>query len=151
MKTILLVVGFHFSLIASAQGADPKPAGDGTMALLGSWKVVKFESNGRAKDEPIGASVTFDGKTMTVKLAGDNTEKGSYLLDTTKSPKHLDLTVLKGDKARVHQNIYKVEGKTLIIVFNERLQPRPKTFDVGEGDNYERIELTRIVSDPKKP
>jgi uncharacterized protein (TIGR03067 family) len=151
MKSMLIFVGFHFSLVGCAQGADPKPTADGTMALLGSWKVVKFDSNGKAKDEPIGAIVTFDGKTMAVKLPGDDKEEGSYRLDTTKTPKHLDLTVLKDDKPRMHENIYKIEGKTLIIVFNERRQPRPTKFDVGEGDNYERIELTRVASDPKKP
>ncbi len=151
MKSMLIFVGFHFSLVSCAQGGDPKPTTDGTMALLGAWKVVNFESNGRSKDEPIGAVVTFDGKTMAVKLKNDNAEKGSYRLDTTKTPKHLDLTVLKGDETLVHLNIYKVEGKTLTIVFNERRQPRPTKFDVGQGDNYERIELTRIVSDPKKP
>jgi len=137
-------------LLLIAPRASTRLLADDVMAFMGTWKVVKFESNGKADDDPIGAIVTCDGKTMTLKLPSGEIEKGKYRLDADKEPKHFDLTVIRGDKSRVFQNIFKIEGDTMTIVFNERRQPRPTKFDVGAGDNYERIVLERVKTDRKE-
>jgi uncharacterized protein (TIGR03067 family) len=92
--TIVLFTGVAlFALSADAQ--DKK---DDKKAIQGTW-------NGKKGDQAV--TLTIDATKFTLELAGKKIE-GTYALDASKTPKHIDLTITSGSDAEA----MKFEGKT---------------------------------------
>ena len=64
--------------------------------------------------------LTFSAKTFTWQLNGKDTsaEEGTYQVDLTKSPKHLDLAYTKGDVLAVRKCIFSLDGNELKIAYS---------------------------------
>jgi uncharacterized protein (TIGR03067 family) len=73
------------------------------------------------------------GSAMRVEVGGDVGE-GTYRVDWTKSPPHLDLTYKTG---KVVQTLVDIAGDTLTLQNNEPGKPRPAQFD------NDAVKLTR--------
>jgi uncharacterized protein (TIGR03067 family) len=120
MKThgILVMTGLLVLLTGLAHGGDAKKD---QKALQGTWLVVKGEKK---------AEVIFAGGKFTVKL-GDEVYKGTFTLNSSKKPKHIDMSVKEGPKYvdMVSLGIYKIEGNTLTWHTNEPgKEQRPEDF-----------------------
>ena len=92
--------------------------------LAGKWTVETFEYNGNAVERLKDAIREFkDGKySLTLKM-GDEIE-GSLKLDSTKTPKQIDLDV----NGRTLKGIYELDGDTLKMSYNLGAEERPTEF-----------------------
>jgi uncharacterized protein (TIGR03067 family) len=129
MKKCLLAVFVAGLVIA----ADEKPkADDAKDKLKGTWTIVAMERDGqKAPEEAVrDQSLTFDGDKVTFKLRGDS-KTGTFKLDATQKPPHLDITPDDGGK-KTMKMIYQLDGDTLKLygAKNEEGE-RPKSFDAA--------------------
>jgi uncharacterized protein (TIGR03067 family) len=128
MTARLLVVVFVIQLASGVNaGGDKKDdKKDDKDALQGEWTVVSMEASGKAI-EPKG-NLVIKGSDWTAPNGG----KLTFKIDSTKSPKQLDLAGPK--KAAEWQGIYKIEGDKLtfcrpLVAGGER----PTEFKGGDG------------------
>jgi uncharacterized protein (TIGR03067 family) len=79
-------------------------------------------------------NIKADGK-YSVTVMGKEVEAGTYKVDTTKKPAHLDLTVTEGkDKGQTQLGLLKLEGETMTVAFTKGgSKERPKSFESTEG------------------
>jgi uncharacterized protein (TIGR03067 family) len=113
-----------------AQGGDAMKDRD---KLQGTW-VVKSRLAG-GKEVPPAAKhdkLTFAGDRW-IYTGVPVKEEGTYKLDPTKKPKHIDVFEKGG---RVHKGIYALEGDSLKVGMPAKGPggPRPVSFDDKEAD-----------------
>lgn len=83
-------------------------------------------------------------------LVGDGIDAGRYVIDPTKSPKTIELHVVRfGEPAPVEHGIYKFEGDTLIMCVSGAHDPRPTDFTAKKGSGRRLDTFTRFERDPK--
>jgi uncharacterized protein (TIGR03067 family) len=130
MKKCLLGVFVVGLLIA----ADEKPkAEDARDKLKGTWTLVAMERDGQQapEDEVKGTSLTFEGDKLTLKQRGD-TKTGTYKIDASQKPPHLDVTPDDGDK-KTMKMIYHLDGDTLKIYGDKKEDgDRPKDYEAAK-------------------
>ncbi|HMF16726.1 MAG TPA: TIGR03067 domain-containing protein [Gemmataceae bacterium] len=122
---VLLSVG-TFLATGLVRGGDAKKD---TAGLQGTWKADLGEKK---------LVVTFKGNKFHVQI-GDENYKGSFKIDPTKKPKHIDMTVKEGDKfvKMTSVGIYELKGDTLKWAANEPGKDvRPDEFAEREGMLY---------------
>ncbi|HEX9784323.1 MAG TPA: TIGR03067 domain-containing protein [Opitutaceae bacterium] len=102
-------------------------------ALQGSWKQIAYERDGIK--EPLDEQgweprVTFAGYTFIVTLAdGSSPIRGTYKIDSTRRPKHLDFTDAIGEDAgKTLLAIYSLEEDQLMFCIAEPGRERPTKF-----------------------
>ncbi len=116
---------------------DPKP--DDQPKLLGTWTVVAAEQGGQKlrADTIAGQSLVFGKERYFVRQSGQTLEEGTYTLDASKTPKSLDLKIVKGpeDAGKTQLGIYQLDGNTLKVAFaRPGTEKRPERFvSGGEG------------------
>ncbi len=123
---LLLALVLPLCLVTVALGDDKADTKD---LETGAWKVTNVNQAG--KDAPAefiekaSLKMTFkDGAELVIDSAGE-TKKGTYKLDSTKTPKQFDLKMDKNpDKA-----IYELTNDTLKIAIGKN--ERPKDFTGG--------------------
>ena len=98
VSTAMFVVVALFALAVDAQETK-----DDKKAIQGSWT---------AKKDDKSAKLTFNAEKFTLELGG-KTIKGTFTIDSSKTPKHIDLTVTKGSDAAAQ----KFEGKTSKAIY----------------------------------
>jgi uncharacterized protein (TIGR03067 family) len=126
--------------VVAPKPADPKPAdpkkddAKGKEAgLVGSWAVDKYEMDGKAVPVPppaAGIVHKFDkdgGVTVTGGPGGEELS-GTYKVDTSASPKTIDLTLkAKNNREQTHTGVYELDGDSLKLVMPPVPGgPRPK-------------------------
>jgi len=82
-----------------------------------------------------GMDKPTDGPTITLtisdnKVASDKAGKGTFTLDASKKPLHMN--GIKGGKS-VYEGILKIKGETLIWCVGDPGKPRPTTFETKSG------------------
>jgi uncharacterized protein (TIGR03067 family) len=78
--------------------------------------------------------VTFDGDKHTVKKGDEVIQVGTQVLDLSKSPKTIDVTMLEGPhKGTVMLGIYEIDGDTLKVCFDPEGKTRPTEFKSPPG------------------
>ncbi len=118
--------------------------------LVGTWKIVRFQDDGRDRLGRLGVRkkprkgqmprfaklvitkdacwvIQGDGK-REVRQGLSNCAWKSYKIDPTKNPKHIDVVGFAGKdgkKTRNYAGIYQVKGKTLRICWPEMGRRRP--------------------------
>ena len=119
-----LVVVFAALLVAAAaaddkQDKEKSDADKDKAALKGKWEPVSSESGGNKDDEADYKQfrVIFDGDKFTILKSGEDHMKGTYKLDTSKSPKQIDMKIEEcpnGDlKGKSLEGIYEVKDDEL--------------------------------------
>jgi uncharacterized protein (TIGR03067 family) len=108
-------------------------------ALQGTWKVVASEDNGEKvpADDLKGLFLSFNGDAIAIKEGGKAEERFSFLLNPTKKPKEMDLTIQVGaKKGQTDRAIYQFDGDYLrICIQSNKDNARPTDFVSRAGSN----------------
>ncbi len=121
MRTLLLVGALAGLAAGGERVADP---------LLGKWETVMV-IRGDVPDDGLKGAIRehLDGGQYSVTpAAGSKSPKvaGSYTVDTTKTPPHIDMMPDTGKyKGETLKGVYKLDGDSLVVAFAEPGQPRP--------------------------
>ena len=104
--------------------------------LQGTWTFESVEVGG--KEEPAadfkGMTVTFAGDKFTVKKGDEVIQVGTQMLDPSKTPKTIDVTMLEGPhKGTVMLGIYEIDADTLKVCFDPEGKTRPTEFKSPPG------------------
>jgi len=143
---------FGFMILSALGGAgfaEDKTADSEVKKLEGTWEIVAAEIMGKKIDAPKGkgGSIIFSkGMKLVMKDPGKPDKDGKYKIDTSNSPKQLDLIELKdGKDGKVTQAIYEVDGDTLRLGFSGEgaKGKRPTEF---KGDKVVILHLKRQKS-----
>jgi len=132
-RTVLLLAGVLLCVVAL--GSDsPKEYDDATMQvdeLQGTWRLVGCEFDGRKAAAPYPEVLTFCNGTYTHKYYEHDTHSGSYRIDPTHKPQHLDRIASSGSlKGRTCRDIFQIDGDTLRIanmsdqLLNDKRRPQ---------------------------
>ena len=117
--------------------------------LEGAWEVKSIEIMGKKINAPEGRGGTFvfaSGMKLTMKDPGKPDKDGKYKIDSSKSPKQLDLIEVKdGKEVSVLPAIYEVEGDTLRLGFPKD-GPKGKRPADFKGENVLILNLKRQKS-----
>lgn len=123
--------------------ADAPNKGAAAGKLEGAWKAVKGSDHGtRIEPATVKMTLILKGGKYTVKVNDTVVGSGTYTVDASKSPGHIDTTSSTGpDAGKVDLGIFELKGDTLKTAFDKPGQKtRPGGFD---GEKYEVIEFER--------
>jgi uncharacterized protein (TIGR03067 family) len=153
MVTCRIVTSFKaiaFSVVALVFGiGTTAPAGDkeGSKLLNGTWQVVSQWTNGKEDTIPKegGDMVTISDGKHTIKEVDKAVCKGTFTLDSTKTPIAIDRTMSEGDdKGKTALGIYKLTGDEVKFVWSRAGETdRPAGLD---AKSYRVTTLKRIKS-----
>jgi uncharacterized protein (TIGR03067 family) len=134
--TILLAV-------VSVPGADPPKEQAKADSIEGTWTLASHMSHG-VKTNLVGSGTTFifkEGK-LSIRVLGEVGRIGTYKVDNSKSPAHIDVTCSDGpSKGETHLGIFDVNGNRLRLSFDDSdATNRPAAIDGVKGSFFE---LTR--------
>ena|ERR1700722_15653877 len=108
--------------------------------LQGTWKVVYSESGGKGFEPTNEVLITFEKDTFADKAGGEVACRGTFKLDPSRKPKHLDFIITENklipeSKGTTIRCIYEVSADRLKIRHPEAGFPnwRPKGFATWEG------------------
>jgi RNA polymerase sigma-70 factor (ECF subfamily) len=159
---VLLVVGIGSTgLVIQESFADkpaPPPKADQTKAaakegesrkaeskedseqIQGKWVVVSAEVAGKPFAEAVGTVMIFDNNKCFINhTKRDDTDLGTFALDSSKQPKHIDMTAKGADKPG--PGIYELDGDKLTICTAADAKARPTKF----ATSPERPNLALLV------
>lgn len=147
-------IGTSFKVMALAVGAlvfgtgTTLPANDKeAKSLNGTWQVVSQLTNG--KDDAIpkegGDTVTLNDGKYTIKEGDKDVCKGTFILDSTKTPMSIDKTMTEGDeKGKTTLGIFQLTGDEVKVSWSRVGETdRPTGF---EAKSYRVTTLKRIKS-----
>ncbi|HEV3386593.1 MAG TPA: TIGR03067 domain-containing protein [Gemmata sp.] len=147
-------VGTSFKVMALAVGAfvfgtgTTLPANDKeAKSLNGTWQVVSQSTNGKEDAIPKegGDTVTLNDGKYTIKEGDKDVCKGTFILDSTKTPMSIDRTMTEGDeKGKTTLGIYQLTGNEVKVSWSRVGETdRPTGF---EAKSYRVTTLKRIKS-----
>jgi uncharacterized protein (TIGR03067 family) len=96
--------------------------------IQGKWVVVSAELAGKPVDEVVGDEVTFDRNKCLIKhVKRNDTDSGTFQLDSSKKPKQIDMKAEGADKPT--EGIYELDGDKLkICISDDHADERPTKF-----------------------
>jgi uncharacterized protein (TIGR03067 family) len=129
-------------LAIGVMGAAPDAKSD---KLEDTWAVKSFVHHGEKMPEAQASKMKLilkDGK-FSLKEGDETIDEGTYAVDTSKSPAHIDIVSNVSDKQGVvDPGIFELKGDTLKTAFDEiGKRNRPTTFD---AQKYQVVEFTRV-------
>ncbi|HEV3436985.1 MAG TPA: TIGR03067 domain-containing protein [Gemmata sp.] len=128
---------------ATAVPADDKEA----KSLNGTWQVVSQSTDGKEDiiSKEGGDMVTLNDGKYTIKEGDKDICKGTFKLDSTKTPMSIDKTMSEGDdKGKTALGIYKLTGDEVKVSWARAGETdRPAGF---ESKSYRVTTLKRIKS-----
>lgn len=127
MKCVVLAcMGAMAMMVSSAQGGDDPDV----KALQGTWLPASAEMSGQAFPEPVRKTMklVIDADKYTVTV-GEQLDKGTTKVDSTKSPKVMDIVGTDGpNKGKTILAIYELKEDTLRICYDLSGKARPSEF-----------------------
>ena len=127
---ILAALGFAPAPVYKPNKDDADPA-----KLLGTWRSTSFRTEGRNVE--MVATWTFANGNLDIRQANGSIGM-RYIVDTRSRPKMIEVKIL-GKAGRI---LYKLEGDSLIVCYDQGLSMAPKTFG-GEGKGRNLIVFER--------
>jgi uncharacterized protein (TIGR03067 family) len=129
---LILVV----AVLLGAQERDKSPVSDQDR-LQGDWQMVASERDGNkvSEDEVRLIQRTVKDNEITVKRAGMQVLKATFILDVTQNPRHIDINITNdaGSSAAL-KGIYQLDGDRQKVCYAIPGIDRPKDFTVtGKG------------------
>jgi uncharacterized protein (TIGR03067 family) len=120
------------SLTLTARSGDEK---DDLKKMEGEWALTSGELGGTKFPDEVAKTIklVLKGDTYAV-TAGDKVDRGTVKLDTSKSPKTIDITGTEGpNKGKTFPAIYELTEDTLKVCYNLGGSDRPSEFKSKEG------------------
>jgi uncharacterized protein (TIGR03067 family) len=143
----LLFVGFG-SLLAAGDAKDEAIKKE-RKKFEGTWQVVALEADGFKVGEANAKKITVlnaaDGK-WAIEEEGKVVARGTSVIDPTKKPKTVDLTVTEGeDKGKTVLGIYEFSGDdTRKVCLATAGKERPTKFAAPSGSDHLLAVLKRV-------
>jgi uncharacterized protein (TIGR03067 family) len=139
---LALVAGFLALNRPNRDRVDPE-----RQKFIGTWRVVSCEFNGQTQDVTNAKAVVISGEVFGYLALywfdGADDTGASYRIDSSKTPKWLDLTNLGGEsKGATIRGIYSLKGDKLKLCFSSN-GPRPLSVDGGKETNQCLLVLER--------
>jgi uncharacterized protein (TIGR03067 family) len=143
-RLICLLAGVLFCVVAL--GSDsPKEYDDRTeaVAIEGDWRLTEFEFKGAKATPSVHGVLTYRGGIFSLKYGGIESLGGTYRIDATQKPPHIDWIPASGElKGKALLLIYQIDGDTLRLGFmTGGAWSRPQGFN-GDGvafETYKRV------------
>ena len=147
MKWIRMAAGLVGMVLAvantlSVQGGNPDPSAvkqekaEKSSKFEGRWIVVSSTVDGDAQDMQ-GDRVHIAKGKIKVEEHGGDVQEGTYKVDTTKKPHHIDVTPNHGkDKGKVFKGILIFEENLLKICLARPGDDRPTEASSEEGSGH---------------
>jgi uncharacterized protein (TIGR03067 family) len=138
---ILLTGGLLLAARLPAQGEAPKTPAADLAKLQGTWLTVSLINNGKTlaseklppKPGPV-TTLAYAGDRWLVKVNGQTVATGITRLDSSKSPKEIDILDESGtNNEKAQLGIYQLDGDTYKYCLAPAGKPRPKEFASPEG------------------
>jgi uncharacterized protein (TIGR03067 family) len=140
-KTMVLALGALVFGTGTAVPADDKES----KSLNGTWQVVSQWTDGKQEAIPKdgGDMVTLNDGKYTIKEGDKDICKGSFKLDSSKSPMSIDKTMSEGDdKGKTALGIFQLTGDEVKLAWSRAGETdRPAGF---EAKSYRVTTLKRI-------
>jgi len=132
-------------MIAVSQTRGGGDAANELKKLEGVWQPTGGERSGKPTDRFNRSKLTISGDSFHVQEGGKQLFKAALKLDSSKSPKTLDLTIVDGEeKGQVVLGIYELNNDDLKIGFSKPgSDTRPKQFATQENSEHIVIILKR--------
>ena len=140
--------GFLFlasGLLVAAAGPtkDDAPKND-LDKLQGTWLTISLVSDGKTlvteTDAPKPGPATklaYDGDKWMIKVGDKTVASGVTKLDSTKTPKEIDILDESGTRnAKTQLGIYTLDGDTYTYCLAPAEKPRPTEFTSKEGSKH---------------
>ena len=101
---------------------------DARKAFQGTWTIVERK---KVDNEPVTApTVVFEGDKYKIKAGDKVVEEGTFAVDGSKSPKHIEVAATEGiDKGKKWHGIYEIAGETMRAVVGPTDKDRPTKYD----------------------
>jgi uncharacterized protein (TIGR03067 family) len=140
-KLFACIVCLSLSTLVAVNAGDKKK--QDAPKLEGVWTGVTGISDGKKVPDDIVSKLTLtikEGK-YNVTFMDKEVETGSYKVDASKKPAHLDLTIAKGkDEGKVQPGIVMIEGDMMTVALGKAgTKDRPKKFEGADG-----VEVTKL-------
>ncbi len=127
--------------------AGDEPAANDPAKILGTWSILSAELDGRKvpitdiKDQ----RMIFEEDRYVVKMSGATVEEGTYTLDLSRTPRPIDLKIVKGmDQGETQHGVYELDGDMLKVAFARPGAPdRPRNFNTMPGSGCFSLVLKR--------
>ena len=138
--------GVGFAILERA--ADDKNAND-AKDLQGVWQAVGLEANGEKSpdDQVKELKIVFKGDEVFVVKPSGNDPKNKFKLDSSKTPKTIDVIPIDGsDKGTIHAGIYSLKKGRLTLclnIFGKDPTLRPTEFKTKARDGVVLVTLER--------
>jgi uncharacterized protein (TIGR03067 family) len=129
-----LWVGFFLlPFLVAAEPADANRKDQD--AMQGDWACERLVRDGQALgDDDAGAYFrTVKGNAYTIHRFRKKAGAGTFVLDASKTPKHIDIIPDGAAKGVIIHGLYKIEGGRITMCFGAPKQERPKGFESKEG------------------
>jgi len=120
------------------------PAKDDLARLSGTWRTVSLVNDGKAlmdeKSPPKPGPATklvYEGTKWLIKVGDKTVAGGVFKIDSTKSPKEIDIfdeTGVKNEKTKL--GIYELNGDTYKYCLAPAGKPRPTDFTSKSGSGH---------------
>jgi uncharacterized protein (TIGR03067 family) len=128
-------------------------AGDNSLdeKLDGEWDLISFEKDGKKVPEEDfkGMKVRFTSSpgTVTVTKGEKTLAEGTVEVDRVKQPKTINVTITSegAKKGKTSLGIYRVDGDSLTLCFDDSGKVRPKEFASKPGSGHDLRKYTRSV------
>jgi uncharacterized protein (TIGR03067 family) len=111
--------------------------------LQGAWRVAATEFDGRSvsPDTLKERQIVFAGDKFKVVVSGDTKRTLTFTLDTSKTPKHID--IINSEKQETAMGIFALEKDELRLCYGEPGDKRPTEFDSPAGKRIFLLTLKR--------
>jgi uncharacterized protein (TIGR03067 family) len=138
---LLLTGGLLLAARLPAQGEAPKTPDPDLARLQGTWLTVSLINNGKTlaaanlppKPGPV-TTLAYAGDRWLVKVNGQTVATGVTRLDSSKSPKEIDILDESGtNNEKAQLGIYQLDGDIYRYCLAPAGKPRPKEFASPEG------------------
>jgi uncharacterized protein (TIGR03067 family) len=143
MLTRMLGVLAVLTLVATPGRTDNKQtlARKDLAELQGTWQLETIDDG---KDSKLGAkkrTLFIGGELFLVRDGDKMVQVGTVRLVPTRTPKHIDATVKKGQhEDNTMLGIYELKGDTLKVCFDPEGESRPRTFATkSEGARFTAV------------
>jgi uncharacterized protein (TIGR03067 family) len=136
---ITFIASLSFTSFAADDSADTK-------TLQGSWTPVKAELGGQPMPPDVlkKITLTLTNQNYEVTITGEQSDFGTWSIDTSSKPKGITIVGTKGPNAgKTFPCIYEIKGNTLRICYDLSGAKQPTEFKTATGTKLYLVTYNR--------